>query len=863
MNKRHVNNIQIVRVFVLVTVLFPGSYVFALDADPLHGVKDQVYSDLCGLAAPTATRYSSDDYLSTLNGIVGFFKGYQQTTGDVSSGLGSILDPYKNREFQYSTPYYAYSGSVLYISGYDASSSFLESVCLALDRSLYELATDSCADNHSNFFTVPCVLAYENLKDHVTATRKSQWENYLTSVSSYDYVSSTPNWMVTASCGEFLRFINGFTTDTTFMETYLNSNMSRMTLEGMYRDDYYPNNPLAYDAFTRLNLGLILERGYGDYSSFPGNPDLGEYLGRGAWTSLLMQSPWGETPIGGRSAQHQWNETEMCFIYEVYADKMYQDGDLVAAGAFKRAAHLAYSSLLRWVRPSGELWIVKNRIDPSSRFGYESYSSHSQYNMWAAGFLALAWQYANESIVERTTPAEIGGFAFEIPDFNKVFANCHGLYVELDVDPSSTYNTAGLIRMHKTGVEPFVCPSASTSNVSGLDGDPRLGMGIGWETSGGWTSLAQITSSNISSYDFVLNSVSSQAVDFTVTYNFSGVDSADSVTENYVLEPDKATVNSSVAGSTTRTKMRYAGFVYDGQREFTVGYDTGFAQTKYEDSLMTMKLISDPATVFERTYSYVNSRNGYLEAIEGVVDDTSISYTLEPQIGADGSDFVAAHVFSKYDYYGDISAYEIASADAGVEQSGNVIENSYDDDPVTRWANTGYLSSAWVEYDLGAAREIDQIYIHFYSGDTRTFPLSIEIDGVEVWSGETTTSQAGWTVEVPSTIGQVVTVSLSGANSDGHYWFSIYETRIGKTIATCDDIAAFGLTLLSDLSGPTGSSDCVVDVYDVIELAEQWLASEPGNADISGANSDEDGAVNVMDFCVMASQWLNSNDPEE
>src|SRR5690348_15588150 len=42
-------------------------------------------------------------------------------------------------------------------------------------------------------------------------------------------------------------------------------------------------------------------------------------LDRGAWTSLMIQSPWysislsftysrGELPTGGRSSQHQWNE---------------------------------------------------------------------------------------------------------------------------------------------------------------------------------------------------------------------------------------------------------------------------------------------------------------------------------------------------------------------------------------------------------------------------------------------------------------------------------------------------------------------------------------------------------------------------
>ena len=32
-----------------------------------------------------------------------------------------------------------------------------------------------------------------------------------------------------------------------------------------------------------------------------------------------MQSPNGELPTGGRSAQHQWNEAQQCVSYEIWA----------------------------------------------------------------------------------------------------------------------------------------------------------------------------------------------------------------------------------------------------------------------------------------------------------------------------------------------------------------------------------------------------------------------------------------------------------------------------------------------------------------------------------------------------------------
>ncbi|MBN1804185.1 MAG: discoidin domain-containing protein [Sedimentisphaerales bacterium] len=750
---------------------------------------------------------------------------------------------------------------MLYKSGYRTDPDFLESVALALDRATYELYTGTCAYSHSNFFTVPSVLAYENLRDYVSPSRKSLWETRLTGMSSSQYATHTKNWCLTAACGEYLRYINGFTTDTTYMETWISNNLPQLILQGLFRDGGYPYAPMAYDGFARLNLNLILDRGYAD-TTFPGYEDLPEYMRRGVWTGLLMQSPWGETPIGGRSAQHQWNETEMCFMYEVWADIYDGEGDAVAARAFKRAARLAYKSLRRWVRPNGSVWIVKNRMDPAERFGYESYSYLSQYNMWTAGFLSLAWEYANDTISEGPAPADIGGFAFDVPEFHKGFANCQGLYLQVDMDPEDTYNTAGLVRMHKAGVEPLVCPSASTSDVQTLKGTPELGMGIGWYTGSDWTSLAEVSQSQISSFNFTVNSVSSDEVDFTVTYNFSGVSAATSVTENYVVDPNQATVNASVSGSATQTKMRYAAFLYDGNDAFTIGYDNGLAQTKLGDSLMTMELTSHPSTPFVRDSSWVNSRNGYLEAIEGIVSGTSMTYVLRPELDPTGTKFIASNTYKKDDfsYYAGIPSYNIVSSSAGAEESGNPKENTYDNISTTRWANDNSLSNAWIEYDLGSPKAISKIFLDLYKGDTRTYPLKFEIDDSQVWSGWTSLSDSGWTQSFTPTIGQVVRISLTGQNSDGHYWFSIYETKIS---ATCSDVIVLGMGLDADISASGGGLDCSVDTYDLAALTDEWLWSTPLKADISGPGGVPDNSVNLYDFAALADQWTNCNDPED
>src|SRR6185437_10133423 len=187
---------------------------------------------------------------------------------------------------------------------------------------------------------------------------------------------------------------------------------------------------MAYDHFPRLWLADLLAGGYDG----PSHAELEEAIRRAAITSLFMQSPWGELPAGGRSAQHQWNEAEQCVTYEIYAARALKDGDAPMAGVYERAAHLALASMRRWIRPSGEMQIVKNWFDPAQRFGFEGYSSPSQYNLLPAAMLALAYEHsaATEAVQERPAPADVGGYVLEIPSLHKVFASAGGAYVEIE-----------------------------------------------------------------------------------------------------------------------------------------------------------------------------------------------------------------------------------------------------------------------------------------------------------------------------------------------------------------------------------------------------------------------------------------------
>lgn len=124
----------------------------------------------------------------------------------------------------------------------------------------------------------------------------------------------------------------------------------------------------------------------------------------------------------------------------------------------------------------------------------------------------------------------------------------------------------------------------------------------------------------------------------------------------------------------------------------------------------------------------------------------------------------------------------IASSTAGSLQSGNLKEYAYDGNTVTRWANDGTVVNGWIEFNLDNIYDIQGVEVMFYNGTTRTYPISILVNGSSVWSGSTTTTANYWTKSFSAT-GNKVRINLTGLNSSGNGWFSINEIRVLGTIA--------------------------------------------------------------------------------
>ncbi|EDQ87592.1 uncharacterized protein MONBRDRAFT_33248 [Monosiga brevicollis MX1] len=441
---------------------------------PLAETLEQALASNQAAGPVPSLNVTRDTYLELIADIFLHFRQYQNKNAS-SIQYGRIIDPYAGMEIQYSTPTFAFAGATLLEHQYFNASTHnavLTDVSLAMTAALTALqygqpnGEHGCAQGHCNFYTMPLMLALESLNGTVDASLFASWTNLARNIKPERSYSSWPhasgNWAIVALTGEYLRYHLGLRADMDDIIEQLRYqfNSATWTDNGEYLDHSGCSgscSPMPYDHFPRKYITIMLAYGYAaENASW-----YWEFNRRGAWTSLVLQSPWGELPTGGRSSQHQWNEAVSTVTFEFWASRLKAENQTTAASLFRRAAALSVKSLQRWQRDSGELNIVKNRFDPSLRHGYEGYSYFSQYNLLPASMLATAVKLANFQIPERPALSETGGFAFQLQSLNKVISNVGGLYVESETFADAPpHDVMGLTRLHQRGTEPLISLTA-------------------------------------------------------------------------------------------------------------------------------------------------------------------------------------------------------------------------------------------------------------------------------------------------------------------------------------------------------------------------------------------------------------------
>lgn len=571
------------------------------------------------------TGLNKKEYLRLINGIVTHFVQFQDERG-------AIIDPFEKKERQYSTPAFAFAAAVLYASGYNKN--VLASCMKAMEAATLDLRNEKTADGHSNFYTVMLMQAFDILRKVAPRERLAAWQENLTGFSpktGYKYPPEREtNWNLVAASGEWRRVKAGFTKDTNWLNSAIEGQQKLWTDYGMFCD---ANDPLAYDHFARYYIEDLLMNGYNGASA----KMLRELVDRGAWTSLFMQSPHGELPVGGRSGHHQWNEAQQAMSYEYYAAEYAKKGDKQTAGAFKRAAHLALRSIGKWQKPTGELWIVKNRYDSSQRFGYDSYSFHSQYNLLAAAKLSNAYLLADDSIREALTPSEIGGFAFVLqPQFHKVFANVQGMFVEIDTRSDPSHNPTGIVRVHLKDVNPqlTISDGATPKPAYGVPRKPAraLSISVDWQDGEGkWYSLAAHDRKVLRDAEVRIITQTSEKIELEIIYQGVFQGGATSIVQKLSVTPTKITVTDKVVGNVKAVRAVFPLFLTDGRDETEIKLLQNSVSIidKNGDS-QNFRVVSKKVNLVRQGLSEP-FRNGLLDAAYGEIEGQEISYIIEPK----------------------------------------------------------------------------------------------------------------------------------------------------------------------------------------------------------------------------------------
>lgn len=576
------------------------------------------------------TGFSNRDYLVQIERQVRAFYPYQD------KATGAIIDPVYKIEWQYSTPSYALSVGLLNKTGFTKDDALLKSGIKALDCSISEMNENRCAHHHGEFFIQPIMLAMDLYKGYVSEAQMTVWKEKIATVDPYllykDNLRKKKycyNHNVVALAGEYIRMKEGVAKDMDFLEWHFEHQKQYMSGNGLYIDNK-TNPPIVYDEFTRQFMASILAEGYnGACKDF-----YSQKLLNGAWTSILMQSPYGEVPTGGRSAQHIWNEAAAAVTYEIYASQYAVQGRTKEAGAFKRAAHLSLKSISRWKREDGSGFIVKNRFPIEAMHGYESYSAQSQYNLLACWLMSVAYLYSDNSIKELPSPADVGGYVVPMQDvFHKLFANAGGNYIEYELSGDPRYNATGLIRIHLKNSNPQLGPSDAVphkwDNKKKRDlGGELLSVGPAWfDKEGKEHRLSEYTNISYPNTDFysaytavplpeikvTIKEQTPQRVRFDISFigDFVGLSE---ITQQFTIDSKGVTVKDHLKGKAQSMRVYYPMLVDDGEEKTNVEMKNNKVSLSLRDGGVVFEALSPRQSIMKRNGTRLSYRNGFAEA---------------------------------------------------------------------------------------------------------------------------------------------------------------------------------------------------------------------------------------------------------
>jgi hypothetical protein len=98
----------------------------------------------------------------------------------------------------------------------------------------------------------------------------------------------------------------------------------------------------------------------------------------------------------------------------------------------------------------------------------------------------------------------------------------------------------------------------------------------------------------------------------------------------------------------------------------------------------------------------------------------------------------------------------------------------------SRYTNDNTLSSATLTCLLPANSNVSKIRLLMYAGTGRTYPLRVGVGSNVVFSGNTTAGAGYFEIPFSPVVGSNISISMTGPNSAGSNWFSIWEMQAFK-----------------------------------------------------------------------------------
>jgi hypothetical protein len=433
---------------------------------------------------------SREDYLDRIEGIV----RYEATLQNAS---GAIIDPVANQEWQYATPYFANALGVLLTNG--RAQDLLGKGVSAMNHVTSQMSQGNAAipQQHGNFFLAPMADALALYAPFVSSAQITTWSGRMNRPVAELTKTDPHNWRSYAMKGQWYRHVAGLVTRSAavnyIQDGWVNTQRARLTNAPwhLYHDTSSDPDSYAYEAAARANFLEMLGRGYDGASAV----EIEGLVRRGTQSALLLQDPSGQAAAGGRSGNHTWNDVYAGVGFAVMAEKERAAGHERLAGAYQRAAMLAFKSIERWRSAQGYYFVTKNRFPISQRVRYATYSQLTNYNGNVVYHLAETLRARTSTIAEQPAPAEIGGYAW-VPDaqFATAFANAGGMQIEAALRGSTAerfglyWSALGLVRFSRVGWDSRLGPSDGVRDGAGNG----VSYAPTFLESGAWVRLASV-----------------------------------------------------------------------------------------------------------------------------------------------------------------------------------------------------------------------------------------------------------------------------------------------------------------------------------------------------------------------------------